>query len=271
MPKTLRKLKQKIRKKSFFYQLDEEIKRAKIAGSLVCIEMDANSKLGSEMNPGDPHPQSRNGKLLENVLTENDLVIVNSLDICKGKITRFRKTINRTEESILDYFIVCRSFLSMVTKMMIDEDKLYSLTKFSTKKGIKSNKKSDHNLLILELNLRWSSHNKPPRIEMYNFKKNEDFKMYQEVTEENTELIECFEESEDFNVACTKWLKIFNGIIRKCFKKIRISNSKNSPVLDKLFAKKEAFKQKIAEAQNSDNLEHLMNLETEYEVVIEEI
>ena len=148
---------------------------------------------------------------------------------------------------------------------------MQSLTKFSTKKGIKSNKKSDHNLLNVELNLRWSSHNKFPRIDMYNLKKNEDFKMYQEVTEQNTELIECFEESEDFNVACTKWLKIFNGITRKCFKKIRISNSKNSPVLNKLFAKKEAFKQKIAEAQNSDNLEHLMNLETEYEVVIEEI
>ena len=141
--------------------------------------------------------------------------------------------------------------------MIVDEDKIYSLTKFSTKKGVKSCKKSDHNLLILELNLRWNSSNKAPQVEIYNFKKSEDFKTFQEITEDNTELLECFEDNDDLNVACSKWLKIFNGIIKKCFKKIRISNSKNSQALDQLFAKKEAIKQKIAEAENNDNLENL--------------
>ena len=77
-------------KQSFFSKLDEEIKRAKVAGSMVCLEMDANSKLGPEINPGDPHQQSRNGKLLENLLSSNDLIVVNSLELCEGNITRFR-------------------------------------------------------------------------------------------------------------------------------------------------------------------------------------
>ena len=48
--------------KSFFAKLDEEIKSAKVSGSLICMELDANSKLGSSVIPGDPKPQSKNGK-----------------------------------------------------------------------------------------------------------------------------------------------------------------------------------------------------------------
>ena len=133
-------------RKSFFLKLDEEIKRAKVAGTLICLELDANSKLGPVIVPGDPHPQSRNGKFLENLLYENDLIVVNSLDLCDGKITRYRKTTKRTEKSILDFFIVCKSFLSLITNMIVDEARKYSLTKFSTKNGQKSVKESDHNV-----------------------------------------------------------------------------------------------------------------------------
>ena len=45
-------------RKPFFDRLDLEIKSAKIAGCLICIEMDSNSKLGAALVPGDPKPQS---------------------------------------------------------------------------------------------------------------------------------------------------------------------------------------------------------------------
>jgi hypothetical protein len=128
-------------KKSFFNKLDEEVKRAKLAGALVCMELDANSKLGPMIIPEDPHPQSKNIKLLEDVLDENDLIVVNGMDICDGNITRFRKTVNRTEKSIIDFFIVCRSFFALITKMTVDDKRIHTLTKFSTKRGVKSIKK----------------------------------------------------------------------------------------------------------------------------------
>ena len=52
--------------KSFFTKLDEEVKSVQSAGALVCIELDANSKLGPSIIPGDPKAQSKNGKLLMN-------------------------------------------------------------------------------------------------------------------------------------------------------------------------------------------------------------
>ena len=53
-----------VQSKAFFSKLDEEIKSSSISGSLICIELDANSKLGSSIIPGDPKPQSKNGKML---------------------------------------------------------------------------------------------------------------------------------------------------------------------------------------------------------------
>ena len=46
------------KRKNFYSRLDFEIKRAKISGTLICIEMDSNAKLGPYLIPDDPHPQS---------------------------------------------------------------------------------------------------------------------------------------------------------------------------------------------------------------------
>ena len=74
----------------FYSRLDCEIKRAKLCGALICIEMDSNAKLGSNLIPDDPHPQSGNGKMLENIIIANNLKVVNGSNLCKGTITRKR-------------------------------------------------------------------------------------------------------------------------------------------------------------------------------------
>ena len=103
-------------KQEFYNQLDIEIKKSKVAGSLICIEMDANAKLGSKVILNDPHPQSKNGKLLENLIEDNDLVVVNGSALCEGLINRKRVTVASTEESILDYFIVCKEMFKRILR-----------------------------------------------------------------------------------------------------------------------------------------------------------
>ena len=70
-------------KNEFFNRLDEEIKSSKIAGAMICIQMDANSKLGSEYIPGDVKPQSKNGKILAKGIDDNDLIVVNGTQRCR--------------------------------------------------------------------------------------------------------------------------------------------------------------------------------------------
>ena len=104
-----------------------------------------------------PKSQSKNGKLLANVVDENELIVVNGTEKCTGVITRHRKTVNGVEESVIDFFIVCRRFYNMINSLVIDEKRIYCLTKYSSKTGERKNvKESDHNMFILNMNISWT-------------------------------------------------------------------------------------------------------------------
>lgn len=168
--------------------------------------------------------------MLERVIKENDLIVVNGMDLCEGIITRFRKTINKDEKSVIDYFLVCRRFFELIIMMKIDEERIYSLTKFSNKKGAKDLKESDHNTMILKVKTNWKNlvDDKDIRTEIYNFKKKDDFKIFQVETSNNEELRACFnDENDDLEVSSKRWLSILNKIIIKCFKRIRLNKKKN--------------------------------------------
>ena len=161
---------------------------------------------------------------------------------------------NNEERSVLDYFIVCKKFYNLVMKMTVDEDRKYCLTKFSSKTGSKTCKESDHNPLFLEINITWNTlfNDVEKRIEIYNFKKVECFKMFQDMTENCQELVGCFDDTENINLneAASKWLKVFNGILKKCFTKVRVNRRKKDGALEKLFKDREETKELIAKFAN---------------------
>ena len=188
-------------RKTFFDKLNEQIETAKFSESLVCIEMDANAKLGSKVINGDPASEmSANGKLLHELIIRHDLVVVNASDLCAGIITRVNITTIRSEKSILDYFIVCQSFFSLITSMTIDEDRIHVLTKYSSRNGIKKIVQSDHHMLILETKVKYKPKCINERIEIFNFKSLEGQKKYKEVLNQGNTLTSCFQTSEKFEL-----------------------------------------------------------------------
>ena len=108
----------------------------------------------------------------------------------QGKYYQIQKIINNTEESVIDHFIVCKRH---VINLTIDEAGKYSLTKYTNKTGsTKCNKESDHRTLILEIDYRWDSKKDKinDRIEVFNYKNNEDFIKFKALTSENIEPIQ---------------------------------------------------------------------------------
>ena len=95
--------------------------------------------MGKEIISGDPHNNSKNGRLLKGVLERQNMFVVNALDVCVGLITRHRNTIENEEESVIDYVIVCEKLLTFVDSLLIDEEGDFLLTKFS-----KLKKKKNH-------------------------------------------------------------------------------------------------------------------------------
>ena len=235
-------------RKSFFNSLDLEVQRAKLAGTMVFIEMDSNAKLGNAFISGDPKPQSSNGKLLADVIKKNDLIVVNGTEQCEGLITRFRKTVNSCEESVLDHVIVCRDMYQLLDKMLIDEAGAFALTKFSSKTGNSScAQQSDHRTIVAAFDVKWNAQsNIQPRTEIYNYKNQASFDHFITLTNNNELMEKCFDNpEEDLEATSKRWLKLLKDTIKLSFKKIRIRNSNKNPKLDPLFQEKERLMLKL--------------------------
>ena len=144
-------------KLKFWNYIEEEALNAWNNGLGFIFHCDGNLWAGSDIIPGDPRTQNKNGKMFEEFLARNpNLIVVNSLPLCKGVITRHRIKDGKDEKSILDFFIVCRRILPFVTNMVIDEEKKFILTNYKpARKGEKAID-SDHFTEYLDINLKIS-------------------------------------------------------------------------------------------------------------------
>ena len=142
----------------FFTSLEEEISSAEYEGKSVIIVMDANSKLGPNLIPGDPHAISKNGRVFEGIIERHALCVVNSLiDKRKGTITREKHTVNGVERSIIDLVLMNSDLSEHIEQIHVDEERVHVLLKnIKTKTGI-SYTESDHNIINTKLNIKWSS------------------------------------------------------------------------------------------------------------------
>ena len=82
--------------------------------------------------------------------------------------------------------------------MHIDESGKYAFTKFTNKRVDRVTvKDSDHRTIIVELSLKWSSsveNSKKSRVEIFDFKNKASFDRFVELTRNNNELENCFED-----------------------------------------------------------------------------
>lgn len=235
-----------LQKKLDFYQkLDEEFQSAKEAEAGIILELDANAKIGPEKDKISP-----NGQLLLDVVKAHSLTIVNSLPICEGKITRSRITDKLHEKSSIDYIIVCDQMLPFVSKMKIDEEKAFVLTKFSKTKGKIDIKESDHNILICNFEIKVNKAKKSKREEILNLKNKEGQQKFFDITDSTSILSESFKNNEEITKQTNNWHKNLQRIQYQSFKKIRITNRAKLTEEDLLLQNRTKLKQKLGKAEN---------------------
>ena len=248
----------KERKDKFWEFLEKEVNDAELEGEGLIIQMDGNLDAGKNVVRKDPNCQNQNGKLFCQFLARNsNLIVVNTLEICDGVITRKRELENRTEEAILDFYIINEKMRPFVKKMQIDENKIFSLV--NTAQYKKNNRliETDHNALILDLELNFNKI-KPRREEILNLKNKAGQEAFFKETEKNQELIDCFTNNQPFEAQCRQWKNIFDNIIRKCFKKIRIKPKKVETKTELLLAERMKLKQQVKLSNLDENMK--MNL-----------
>ena len=239
----------------FFNALEREISSAEIDDRSVFIQMDANSKLGPKVIPGDPHPQSENnGKMLQDIIDRHALIVVNGMEeIRSGVITRERITTRSVERSVIDLVIVSHDLREHIKSIYIDEGKFVALNKIVKKHNDIKIVKSDHNSIITKLKCLWSPKQRKDKIEIYNFKNAECQKYFHKATDETKDLSNIFKSKKNVNILAKKFLNRLGGFICQNFNKIRIKdNHKNNIEIDKLFDKRRELRGKADDASKEE-------------------
>ena len=239
-------------KMKFFTAFESAIISAKLNGNLICAELDANSKIGMENISLDPNHISANGRILMEIVVRNGLIVVNSTGKCFGTITRIRKTTHSEEKSVIDYFVVCHEFFELICSLLIDEERKYVLTKYSSRMGVKCIKKSDHNVLVCSLNIKWDNRIRKERKEVFKLKDVEGLRSFSEKTSNCSKLVQLSQHSTDFLDDADKWMKTIENIKHQSFKKIRITGKSKpqNPELNSIMKYKQDLISKLGETDN---------------------
>ena len=207
---------------------------------------------------GDPNKINNNGRLFKEFLLRHpNLKVVNSLSSCQGLITRRCQTVNKLEDSVIDFFVVCDRVYNFIDKMIIDEDRKYCLTNYHRRKGKKGPIESDHNPMILYLNVAYSKMIQE-RVEMYNLKNLDGQKLFNEITSVTNNLSNCFGNGKPLNEQIKAWEQTF--AISQSFKKIRITNYKKLSVSDQLMNERQQLRGRLKIETDSQSLEQIRTL-----------
>ena len=217
------------RKIQFWQYLSDEIKRANDKEIGIIIEIDSNAWAGSQIIPSDPNKQNKNGKYFEEFLKRNPhIFVVNSLSLCDGNITRYRKTIRGVERAIIDLFLVCPRILPLVKHMKVDHAGDFQPTNFRSKLISGKVTPTDHFPVILEMDLTVPI-KKPPRKVHFNFRYEEGQKQFYKMTQNLGALSKCFKsESQTFQTKVRKWDKCLKSYFHQTFQKVRPKKRKFS-------------------------------------------
>ena len=262
----LHNMSQNERKQLMWNFIEEETKEAERLEQGIVVQIDSNAHLGPEQIKKDPNPINENGKMFAKFMKQNPgLSVVNSLNICKGLITRRRETITGVQEAVLDLFLVNQRMIPYLKQMTVDEDEEYILTNFAQKKQTNPTKQSDHRPVMLELNMEFNKI-KPDRVENFNFKSEICQNTFRNITDTETALLECFKNDFSPHKQARLWQKAMENVFHKAFTKVRVKNSfkKSSSTESKLIEERRLLIRKLgrsstSNAETSQRIEEIEN------------
>ena len=133
-------------REGFFTELEVEVTRSKLNGDIPLVIGDLNAKI--EETPTKIASITSNGKLLLELINNQDLDVMNFNNKCKGKWTHVIRTTGAS--SVLDYMLTDKTLTPVVKEMIIDEDCLFC--PFLIRKE-KEPQFSDHNALITNMEI----------------------------------------------------------------------------------------------------------------------
>ena len=114
-----------------------------------------------------------------------------------------------------------------VKEMVVDENRIHVLTRYSGKKGKRKKKVSDHNTLFCKFSILLEVVPMTVRKEFFQLKNIENQELFYEETNTTNKLTASFQENRTFPHNANIFFKVLNDCIHKCFKKVRVKSGGN--------------------------------------------
>ena len=90
---------------------------------------------------------------------------------------------------------------------------------------------------------------------MFNLRNKFCQEKFKKETQDNTQLIKCFENELPLEIQSKKWLELFNTILQNCFRKIRVDrNSRKEDMKDELIKERVELKNKSKLVSNNEDM-----------------
>ena len=128
----------------------------------------------------------------------------------------------------------------------MDENKEFSLINLAQINKNKNFIESDHNALVMEMEIN-ENQEKPKREEIFNFRNRVGQEAFKNETDTNEDLAQI-----------KIWKQCFDGILKKCFKKIRIAPKKTISKTEELLKERVKLKTEAKKVDIDENMKDLI-------------
>ena len=194
-----------------FNEITDVSKEADKCNEKMLMVFDSNVHVGEAIK-NCKDKQDWGGRMLMEVIKRENLILLNNTDICEGVITRVDPRNGNT--STLD-LVICNKIMERdIASVIIDEEgewkpRNYTATKITS---------TDHNTILVKLKIRKIRAQKPPKFR--NLKNIENRARYIELTNNNTQLANCFNNQvNSINDEFMRFESIMEEMLNKAFKK----------------------------------------------------
>ena len=207
----------------WYYELEKEY--IKWEDNKVIIIGDFNAKVGCDQEgiEGNNPEVTTGGKILLNLCQRRNLTIMNKSKIAEGLWTREDPN---GSKSVLDYVIANEEMKQQITKIQIDEDHEYKLSRHKKQKGQIKEIKSDHNTILIKI-LEENKNCQKKKLQIWNLKNEESWKNFNEETE-NIYIKETWEDVKEVNASFKKWNTQIKSLMYKHLERITIKEAQTT-------------------------------------------
>ena len=133
----------------FFTELEIEVQNCKFADEVPLVMGDMNAKI--ESGEGEITALTSNGKLLLELIKNQEIDVLNFHESCVGKWTHVIRTTGSS--SVLDYILSDKVISNAAEEILIDEECLFCPFSITKRKNKQHQQFSDHNAIILNLEI----------------------------------------------------------------------------------------------------------------------